>query len=56
MMAEGNVNLNYLTSIAKHVIYCAARPQQETFLAVCAMRTKLTREQILAKVKELRGA
>lgn len=51
---KGNVNMKCLESVARHVIYCRGRKQQEAFLEFCARRWKFTREVVLAEVDRIR--
>ena len=53
-MTKGNVNMKSLESVARHVIYCQGRKQQEAFLDFCGRRWKFTREAILAEVTRIR--
>ena len=54
MSQRGNVDMTSLESVARHVIYCRGRKQQEAFLAFCERRWKFTREAILAEVSRIR--
>lgn len=50
----GNVDMKNLESVARHVIYCQGRKQQEAFLGLCAARWGINRNSILEKVKMIR--
>lgn len=54
MTPRGNVDMKCLESVARHVIYCRNRKQQEAFLEFCERRWKFKRNLILEKVKMIR--
>lgn len=54
MSPKGNVDMTSLQSVARHVIYCLGRKQQEAFLDFCGRRWKFTRETVLAEVARIR--
>lgn len=50
----GNVQMDDLDSVAKHMIYVRRRVHQEAFLDICKRRCPFGRDRILQRVKELR--
>ena len=52
--SQGNVNMNDLDSVARHLIYVRRRAHQEAFLDICKRRCPFGRDRILQRVKELR--
>lgn len=52
----GNVIMNDLDSVARHLIYVRRRAHQEAFLDICKRRSPFGRDRILQRVKEIRSA